>query len=422
MLIDTQGLVVTTSSPTALAAINRFIDQSLCYGRDMETVILQGIAADPLCVIAHAYAAAYYLSQETTIDRQQAAPHLLAAQQHLAHTTPREQLYIKAIIAWSQQQILQAIALHETIATQFPQDLISVQQGQYHYFYQGNQPGLLAIAERVLPENRAKHYLYGMLAFGLEQCHRLREAEIAARRAIESNRHDPWAHHAIAHVLETQGRAAEGIAWMEQFADTWETCSSMLYTHNWWHIALYYLAQGDYQTVLHLYEKRVWGRARRSSPKDQVGAIALLLRLELRGVPVDNHWQEVALHLLPRLHEHALPFQDLHYIYALARAERHEWLRDMLQSLQARARTENSNSQVWQEIVIPAATGLIAHAQRDFASTITALQPVLPRLVCLGGSHAQRELFQQIYEDALRQTWQSHTALFANSPSWRYSA
>ena len=70
----------------------------------------------------------------------------------------------------------------------FPRDLASVQRGQYHYFYLGNKEGLLQIAEKVLPANRENHYLQGMIAFGLEQCHRLEEAEVAGRRAVEMNR------------------------------------------------------------------------------------------------------------------------------------------------------------------------------------------------------------------------------------------
>jgi len=38
--------------------------------------------------------------------------------------------------------------------------------------------------------NRENHYLHGMIAFGLEQCHRLEEAEEAGRRAVEMNRYD----------------------------------------------------------------------------------------------------------------------------------------------------------------------------------------------------------------------------------------
>ncbi len=39
---------------------------------------------------------------------------------------------------------------------------------------------------------------------------------------------------------------------MEADADTWENCNSMLYTHNWWHIALYYLERGEQAKVLQL--------------------------------------------------------------------------------------------------------------------------------------------------------------------------
>ncbi len=54
---------------------------------------------------------------------------------------------------------------------------------KHHYFYLGNKEDLLLLAEKVLPANRENHYLYGMIAFGLEQCHRLEEAEVAGRRA-----------------------------------------------------------------------------------------------------------------------------------------------------------------------------------------------------------------------------------------------
>ena len=50
---------------------------------------------------------------------------------------------------------------------------------------------------------------------------------------------------------------------------------------------------------------------------------------------------------------------------------------------------------------VPAARGLIAHARGDFASTIDGLGTALPRLLEIGGSHAQRDLFEQVYLDAL---------------------
>ncbi|MBD2195469.1 MULTISPECIES: tetratricopeptide repeat protein [Calothrix] len=402
MLKDAQGLIVTTDSAKAIAAINNFIEQALGYGRDAETAILQAIAADPTCALAHGYAAAYYLSQENSQAWKQAQPYLQAAQKYLAQTTTRERLYVQAILAWANQQIDVAIALHEEITDKFPHDLISVQQGQYHYFYIGDKDKLLQIAEKVLPSNLEQHYLYGMVAFGLEQCHQLDAAEKIARQAIALNKYDPWAHHAIAHVMETQGRVSEGIAWMEAFADTWENSNSMLYTHNWWHIALYYLEQKNYQKVLQLYDTHVWERANKQSPKDQVGAISLLLRLELRRVNVGDRWQDMSNYLDSRIGEHALPFQDLHYVYAFAKAGYHQRANQMLESMQHHALTINPFlRRGWLEVAIPAARGMLAHAQGDFYRTVAELKPVLSRLQEIGGSHAQRVLFEQVYQDAL---------------------
>ena len=400
MLRDAQGLEVTTNFPEAVAAIDQFIEQSLRYGSNPE-VILQGIEADPTCALANAHAAAHYLSLESAEARRQALPYLAAAKQYLAAANEREQLYVQAIAAWASGAIDQAITYHEAIALAFPRDLLSVQRGQYHYFYQGNQARLLQIAETVLPANPDNHYLQGMLAFGLEQCHRLEEAEVAGRQATAINRYDPWAHHAVAHVMETQGRLEEGIAWMESLADTWEHCNSMLYTHNWWHVALYYLEQGKTAQVLTLYDTHIWGRACKASSKDQVGAISLLLRLELQGVEVGARWQRLGNYVIARIHEHALPFQDLHYVYALARAGQAELLTEMLSSMQAYAKTTNSyTQQTWAEIAIPAARGMAAHAIADWPTVVAILGSILPQLHRIGGSHAQRDLFEQVYLDA----------------------
>lgn len=401
---DVQGLEVTTDSEVAIAAINWFIEQSLIYGKDAEGAILQAVAADPTCVLAHAYAAAYYLSQESSIDRQRAIPFLKSVQQYKPFVTEREQLYTQGIEAWANGQIEDAIAVHEALVKRFPSDVLSVQHGQYHYFYQGNTKGLLQIAQDALPANPNHPYLLGMLAFGLEQCHYFTEAETLGRKATELNRQNPWAHHAVAHVMDTQGRTVEGITWMTAFADTWEACNSMLYTHNWWHVALFYLEQKDVQTVLSLYDTHIWGRARKQMPKDQVGAIALLLRLELQGVDVGTRWQDLSRYLYTRIHEHALPFQDLHYVYALARSCQIGKANEMLVSMVAYAQTlALPLRHRWLSIAVPAARGMIAHATKNWQESVVYLKPVTTQLSKLGGSRAQQRLFEQVYNDASRQ-------------------
>jgi hypothetical protein len=419
MLRDYQGLDVTTDSPETIAAINRYTDRALAYGKDA-AAIFKGIEADPECAIANAHAAAFYLSHECTESRRKAVPYLQAAKRYKAKTTEREQLFIGAVEAWESGAINESIAYTEAIAANYPRDLLAVQLGQYHYFYQGNKQALLEIAEKVLPANRENHYLYGMIAFGLEQCHRFDEAETVGRMAVALNRNDPWAQHAVAHVMEMQGRLEEGIAWMESHSDTWENCNSMLYTHNWWHVALYYLEKEDIQKVLEIYDNHLWGRAWKESPKDQVGAISLLLRLELRGLDrgdslrdsLASRWQELVPYLTPRIHEHSLPFQDLHYVYALARAGQVEQVTEMLESMQAYAGAAHPFiKETWSELAVPTARGLAAHARGDWERASTLLGSTVFYLEAIGGSHAQRDLFEQVYLDAWLRASQNYQAL-----------
>jgi tetratricopeptide (TPR) repeat protein len=411
MVKDSFGLEVTTDSSAAVNAINSFVDQLFSVGNDAQ-VIFKAVEADSTCVIANAQVAAFYLFGGGSVGLTQAKFYLNAAKANLKTANEREKLYVAAIEAWANRDIQQAIAYHEAITDAYPRDLTSVHVAQYHYRNSGNSQGMLGIAEKVFAVNQDNPYIYGMLAFGLEECHKIPEAETYAKHAIALKRDNRWAHHAIAHVLETTGRLEEGITLMESLSDTWEYASSAFYGHLWWHTSLYYLDIENFAKVLEIYDTRIWGRAKKDSGREQINAIALLLRLELRGVDVGKRWQELANYLQPRLHEHVLAFLDLQYIYALVRGGKEDWAAQMLESMQRHAETVLPYAKrTWTDIGIPAAKGMIAHARGDLKEAIAQLEPVLPELQFTGGSHAQRDLFEQIYLDALIREKQYHQAL-----------
>jgi hypothetical protein len=239
-----------------------------------------------------------------------------------------------------------------------------------------------------------------MAAFGFEQCHLLREAEAAARRAIAMQRKEPWAHHALGHVMLTEGRLAEGLDFMRGVSDTWVGLNSFMVTHNWWHVALFLIDLGRDAEALEVYDRQVWGVAKDYS-QDQIGAVSLLARFELAGIEVGDRWQDLAGYLARRLDDHVLPFLDLQYLYGLARAGRPE-ADSLLLRIEAFApQAPPSTRAAWQQVCLPAARGLHAHARSDFAAALEGLGLALPRLVEIGGSHAQRDLFEQVYLDAL---------------------
>ena len=73
---------------------------------------------------------------------------------------------------------------------------------------------------RILPEWDATvpHYasVLAMYAFGLEENGQYRRAEKIARRALAVDPRHPGAIHVIAHVMEMQGRAREGLAFLAE--------------------------------------------------------------------------------------------------------------------------------------------------------------------------------------------------------------
>ena len=222
--------------------------------------------------------------------------------------------------------------------------------------------------------NRDVAYMHGMMAFAYEQCHLLEEAEAAAREAIRRKRREPWAQHALAHVMITTGRIDEGAAFLEGAKDGWVGLNSFMYTHLWWHLALFYLSQGRSQAVLAIYDPHVWGIAKTYS-QDQIGAVSLLARLELAGIDVGERWRDLGEHLAARGPDTAQPFLTIQYLYGLARAGRAE-ADALMAAVRERARTApDFADRAWREVAVPVGEGLLAYARGDYA----AAEARLPR-------------------------------------------
>ena len=405
MLSDSLGNPVTLQNASSLDAVNDFVEGFIaCEARAVN--VLRVAEADGSAIV-QASCAALHMFAESREAPANARPYLnraLAASEKSSAATPREKRFVASIAAWVEGDVLRAAQLHEEQAREYPRDLVSVKLGQYHRFNLGDAPGMLRLALASLPQAGDVAYLHGMAAFAWEQCHLLDEAESAARKGIQICRKEPWAHHALAHVMLTTGRITEGQSFMNDMSATWTGLNSFMVTHNWWHQALFGLELGQHDAVLRLYDERVWGVAKDYS-QDQVNAISLISRLELCGVDVGKRWQDVADYLLLRVDDHVQPFLDLHYLYALARAGRPQ-ADALMRSLGTFTVGQGRANPVWAEVCVPAARGLLAHVNGDFAAAATALASALPRLAEIGGSHAQRDWFEQLYLDALMRSHQ----------------
>ena len=221
---DLLGNPVTPAHGDAtLAAIDNFVEGFLAS--ESRAVDILAAEDDPTPVL-QACIAAVQMFAETADAPAAARSSMDRALAGAGRVTPREQRFIAAIAAWVDGDIPRAIALHAEQAREHPRDLASLKLGHYHLFNRGDAPGMLRLALAALPAAGDVPYLHGMLAFAWEQCHALEQAEAAARRALALRRKEPWAHHALAHVMLTQGRVREGHAFLADVSDTWTGLNS----------------------------------------------------------------------------------------------------------------------------------------------------------------------------------------------------
>jgi hypothetical protein len=147
---------------------------------------------------------------------------------------------------------------------------------------------LRARPARALPDWDEDDPLYphvlALHAFGLEECNLHPQAEEAGRRALALEPRVPWAVHAVAHVMEMQGRFDDGAAWLRQHQPAWAEGNGFA-AHLWWHKALFRLEALDTAGALRVLDGHLSGDALQMTLQ-RVDAAALLWRLHLLGADV----------------------------------------------------------------------------------------------------------------------------------------
>ncbi len=396
---DRFGLPITYATALAASGYDAYVREFLSYGSRLRDLFAVADSS-PDAALLNAHAAALHLAFEGAEGWTHARPYLQRMRAAAPQATDRERQFCAAVEAWAARDYRQARDLLDALTVRWPADLCAIKWGQYHAFNLGDAGALLRFGERARIVFEHEPYANGLHAFALEQNHRLEEAEDAGLHASELAIDDAWAHHAVAHVMETQGRARDGARWLDHCSHTWEKKGVFIRDHNWWHAALFQLSLGRDDEALRIYDARLWG-AWPEFPQEQIGAVSMLWRLEMRGADVGDRWAPVVAQVRRRAGEHILPFLDLHYLYALARAGTEGETCAFMASLKAHAEGATGPCKdFWRGVGLPAAEGVLAFAQDDCEGAAGSLARALPDLHLAGGSHAQRHLFVEAFERA----------------------
>ncbi len=389
---DSNGYGITGANAASLAHLERAIAQFRCYVGDPVASAEQAIAASPGCVMAHVLHAWLHLLSTEPGGFAVAREDLARAASLPANERERGHLHAIGLLADGHWHA--AARSLEDLAIAWPRDAIALQVGHQLDFFIGDSRMLRDRIARALPHWSPSmpgwHALLGMHAFGLEESGDYATAEAQGRRAVEIERRDGWAQHAVAHVLEMQGRRREGIAWMRDNEDGWAS-DSFFAVHNWWHLAVFHLGLDEAGEALALYDDRIGGPGS-TVAIDMVDASALLWRLQLAGIDVGDRWQALADRWVPLAGAGNYAFNDMHAMMAFVGAGRRAAIEEVLAAQAAAMAADDDNAMFTRDVGAAATRAIRAIAGGDPAQAVELLRGVRNRAHRFGGSHAQRDL------------------------------
>ncbi|MEM9681945.1 MAG: tetratricopeptide repeat protein [Pseudomonadota bacterium] len=438
MFQDKRGLPMTASSQAAVDSFDACIDEFLASGRDAALLLKRVADVDPDMLMGQCLRG-YFMRLPAQAHLVPQSFDALAKAESLAPLgTEREQLHVRALAAWCAGDIRETNRIWDEILLIHPHDILALRLAHTMHFFLGDLSRMRDSMARVMPrwgeDVPGYGFVLGCRAFSLEENSDFGPAEELGRRAVEINENDIWAGHCVAHVLEGQGRRQDGIVWIDTHEEAWKKRGVFAH-HMWWHRALHYLELERFDDVLDAYDRQFWTEPSEDNI-DITNASSMLMRLAMLGIDVGDRWTSVANVSAGRLKDRIRPFNDLHFVMALAmcgrRAEAVEILESMRAFVAAPANAATTVTAVYRDAGIPVTEAIIAYVDKQFGRVVEIMKDTRYRMRPLGGSWAQRDVWVRMLIDAALADGQDSLAraLLAertvanptSAPSWKLYA
>ena len=195
--------------------------------------------------------------------------------------------------------------------------------------------------------------------------------------------------HAMAHARFDRGETDEGRRFLDAFLPAYPI-NAALNGHLAWHQSLFALEQDDLPAALALYDARLRPAISTAPPLNTMtDAVSLLWRIRMQADAPSLPWEDVAHYAGTRFAQPGLPFADIHMAMVEALSGRGDALAQRIEALDALL----ASGRLPAGPVVPAmCRGIAAFAEDRYEDAAAILVPILPDVVRIGGSGAQRDM------------------------------
>jgi hypothetical protein len=390
------------TDPDAARRCSEALDHLLA-SRGLPAAEIDGILADhPRSIFAHCLRLAVIVRDDNRAEQAALAESIAAITAARLAASEHAQRHAAAATIWLTHDSALALDAYAALVAEQPLDSLAIAVAHALDFRLGNRRMLrdrIAAAIRhwdsTMPGYAA---ILAMYAFGLEENGAYRQAETLARRALAIEPGLAPAIHVLAHVMEMQGRAREGLDFLAVHETAWSQGNGFS-VHLAWHRALFHLQLNETAAALAVYDAQI---ASASAPNlaALADASALLWRLRLRSVDVGARWHRLADHWERARLVDARPFFIVHAMMAFAAAGRRQRATHLLATLPRFDKEDAWPRLPEHALAPPVCEAVLAFAANDYATCVARLERVSHIAHRCGGSLAQCEILQLTFIEA----------------------